>query len=86
MKEIEAKIIVFFGQVQSPLRNATACARKLKYDYVYLTRVIRDMVYKGQLRKVVKGRTNFLEVTSQETFDEAKEALTYFDLDQQRLK
>lgn len=77
LKQSEAKILVFLSQIPQDLRYPAKISEKLLIDYVYIMRLLPQMVQKGWLKQQKTMRKTYYSLETGAPLDAAKDLLTY---------
>jgi predicted transcriptional regulator len=76
LKRSEARIMVYLESVDNTEKYVTAISNHLKIDYVYLLRILRQMLTKGWLKIHHFNNKTFYDLACKAPIDKAKQVLS----------
>ena len=78
MKKSEARIIIYLSNVDNYAKSGSRISEKLKIDYIYIMKVLREMYQKGWVKVHEYNQTTYFEPTMKTPVKEAKKRLTNY--------
>ncbi len=76
MKKSEARVLYMISVLPKHLRYSEHLSMKLDLDYVYLTRIVKKMIYKEWLNIHSYGHKKFLIITENAPIKEANKMMS----------
>lgn len=75
IKKNEARILIYLDNAEDRFKYATQMSQKLKIDYAYLLRNLKDMVEKRWIKRIYRENKVFYQPTDKAPTHKAKDSL-----------